>query len=616
MKLIDCESPDLAIEEYFPGDKYIALSYVWGKPSSNETSESAPAGTEAPQNQGMMKPQSKQLLMDSRNCLNKLGLNPSTKNKLLLSRHSSVAVKGTHHSTAASRRPNLRLPEQLPLTIRDAIWVTKSLGYRFLWVDQYCIDQTNDDEKQQQFSRMGDIYAGAEITIFALGNDSNYGLPGVSARQRISPRQHTTIGEYKFLTTMQDPHVCIKESAWSTRGWTYQEALFSTRRLFFTDFQTYFECNAMNMVESFSSDPRILHVLNGQRLRAYHRAGKYVCGNSNPYSHLNVGQNQANHRKVDTIRRCQYQIRQYTKRELTNQSDILNAFAGVARFYAKTSAKIASVAGIPIPYPIAKLPNIEREGLDHLIYALAWTHRVNNHTGGFKPAKPIYQTRYRARRQEGWSPFGNPGPQRREGFPSWSWAGWFGEIEEREDLPYCWTSQLGRVVKIGFRGGREEEENYTQLQRFARYKQYFIRRLLAADTLTFDAYVIDPEKLKRWERYNRVNLNLSVDLCSWTELHGKLEAGTMECVLLGTYGEPRADVFRAIQRADKKRRDAKLRRIDMFARREPDAIVCLLVHTVNGISERRGLLRIEGGAGRERLWDAWVSGPMRSFVLK
>lgn len=36
-----------------------------------------------------------------------------------------------------------RLPSELALVIFDAIEVAKSLGFEFLWVDKYCIDQTS-----------------------------------------------------------------------------------------------------------------------------------------------------------------------------------------------------------------------------------------------------------------------------------------------------------------------------------------------------------------------------------------------------------------------------------------------------------------------------------------
>ena len=173
----------------------------------------------------------------------------------------------------------------------------------------------------------------------------------------------------------------------------------------------------MNCVESFKSNLKILHIQTGQRFRAYHRAGKFICGNSNKYSHLDVKQNKANHRKIDTIRRCQYHIQEYTKKELTNKDDVLNAFAGAARFYAKTTAKIVSLAGIPIPSPIAMSGDIRRVHLDHLSYALAWTHHIHKFTEPeLKNPKNLSELTCV---QLPWTPYDNPMPRRRRRFPSW-----------------------------------------------------------------------------------------------------------------------------------------------------------------------------------------------------
>jgi hypothetical protein len=45
----------------------------------------------------------------------------------------------------ASKNLN-KLPETLPNKIKDAIIVAKELGYRYIWVDRYCIDQTNEEK--------------------------------------------------------------------------------------------------------------------------------------------------------------------------------------------------------------------------------------------------------------------------------------------------------------------------------------------------------------------------------------------------------------------------------------------------------------------------------------
>lgn len=130
----------------------------------------------------------------------------------------------------------------VPLTIEDAISVTKGLGLRYLWVDQYCIDQNNSKEKQAQIQKMDRIYQCAEVTIMATaGDDCHYGLPGVSkrARQVLDPfilDDTLTFG----LCPVGWTH--WQNGAWHQRGWTFQETHLSRRRLVFSDTLAHFEC--------------------------------------------------------------------------------------------------------------------------------------------------------------------------------------------------------------------------------------------------------------------------------------------------------------------------------------------------------------------------------------
>jgi hypothetical protein len=611
MRVIDCEAEGLAIKDYDPKtDKYVALSYVWGSPVQSKASKVSQAGGQ------------------KRQVANATKIIPILKPE---SDEGASSLRQNFITAAAvmsAARPVLKLPSDIPLTILDAIEVTKALKYRYLWVDKYCIDQTNPAEQRAQFSRMGDIYGGAQVTIFALGEHSNAGLPGVSSTARLQQRI-CSVGQYQIISTMPDPHEAIRGSRWSTRGWTYQEGLFSTRRLFFTNHQVYFECNAMNCAETFASKLSVLHVNSGQRFRAYHRAGQFLCGNSNRFSHLSVRGNKANHRKVDIIRQCQMHIRRYSKRELTDKDDILNAFEGVARFYARTTAMIASLAGIAVPFPIARLPSIEPESLGNLSYALAWAHAISNFDADFP--RQFYRSDEQgvSRKQHLWTPYDNPKPQRRPGFPSWSWVGWFGVLRDRKDLPYFWTGLLS-AVRIGFPHNNddgEETRDYAWMHGVARYKPARIQKLLTARSLEFDAYVLSPEKLIFWEddphaplgrRMARgVYVHMSSGPRSLEALHEKQMTRKLECVVLGTYGAPRAEVFRAIQAADRKSPQAARRRIDLFERGEPDVVACLVVATVRGVSYRVGLLRLRyHGAGGKSAIQEWNPGMKRRFVLK
>ncbi|OCL09471.1 HET-domain-containing protein, partial [Glonium stellatum] len=141
------------------------------------------------------------------------------------------------------------LPEHLPAVIEDAITVVRGLDLRYLWVDRYCIIQSDDKDVLKHMSIMDLIYNHAHMTIIAAaGNDPSFGLPGVGSRFR-SPQPSANVKGNVLVSTLPDPQDMIKRSKWMERAWVYQEALFSIRRLIFTEHQVYFECNNMHCYE-------------------------------------------------------------------------------------------------------------------------------------------------------------------------------------------------------------------------------------------------------------------------------------------------------------------------------------------------------------------------------
>lgn len=68
-------------------------------------------------------------------------------------------------------------------TITDAMTVVRQLGLRYLWVDRYCIDQTDEQLEHHMIRNMDLVHRGATITIVdASGKHADHGLPGVSQR--------------------------------------------------------------------------------------------------------------------------------------------------------------------------------------------------------------------------------------------------------------------------------------------------------------------------------------------------------------------------------------------------------------------------------------------------
>jgi hypothetical protein len=120
----------------------------------------------------------------------------------------------------------------LPKVVTDSIDVTLQIGLRYLWVDQYCIDQSNTQMKHEQICQMDLIYSNAEVTIIAVaGEDASYGLPGVNTTQR-KPQSHYDNGSLHLASTLAHPSFSVSNSKWATRGWTFQEVFFQKDDLF------------------------------------------------------------------------------------------------------------------------------------------------------------------------------------------------------------------------------------------------------------------------------------------------------------------------------------------------------------------------------------------------
>ncbi|KAI9170785.1 hypothetical protein HJFPF1_00258 [Paramyrothecium foliicola] len=110
-----------------------------------------------------------------------------------------------------------------PRTIRDAMAVVKLLGEKYLWVDAVCIIQDDEEMRHDTIHNMNAVFANATLTIVAAdGGDANAGLRGV----------HLNSHGYGGLC----------DTLWNTRGWTFQEYLFSQKRLIFVNDSVRWEC--------------------------------------------------------------------------------------------------------------------------------------------------------------------------------------------------------------------------------------------------------------------------------------------------------------------------------------------------------------------------------------
>ncbi|KAM3068145.1 hypothetical protein ACMFMG_011194 [Clarireedia jacksonii] len=151
--------------------------------------------------------------------------------KLTLSNKSAMYCKGSLTSGNYS----------VPQTIKDAIAVVKRLNKSYIWVDALCIVQDDHSEKGKVIGEMDLIYSRAELTLVAASSSSvTSGLPGLIPGSRETKSFDERMffraedGSQRTLSLARSrPLALINVSKWNSRGWCYQERLFSHRMLLF-----------------------------------------------------------------------------------------------------------------------------------------------------------------------------------------------------------------------------------------------------------------------------------------------------------------------------------------------------------------------------------------------
>jgi hypothetical protein len=210
-----------------------------------------------------------------------------------------------------------KLPDPLPPMIEDVLEAVRRLGQQFLWIDAYCIDQKDATEVQDTVRRMDDIYENSLLTICPFWTDTNGGLPGISVplmRHEVRflgsdialyPKQQVLDIDSQFIDT-----------PWHNRGWIFQESLLSRQRLIFLPSAVVPRCQEQSVSPQFLMSRQSKstgRVTTDLELRSKLKTTEW------------------------TFEIYQKIVDNYSSRNLTFQSDALNAISGVlARMTAQT----------------------------------------------------------------------------------------------------------------------------------------------------------------------------------------------------------------------------------------------------------------------------------------
>lgn len=148
----------------------------------------------------------------------------------------------------------------LPATLRDAVVVTRQMGFRYLWVDSMCIIQDSDEDKAAELVKMPRIYGSSQLTISASSaTTSNEGflqirnLPfGVTktVRLRVALRNGST---GSILLAHREPPFTSYTEPTNMRAWCFQERMLSRRVIDFGTRQMRFVCRSKSFRDGGAS---------------------------------------------------------------------------------------------------------------------------------------------------------------------------------------------------------------------------------------------------------------------------------------------------------------------------------------------------------------------------
>lgn len=215
---------------------------------------------------------------------------------------------------------------------------------------------------------MAEIYTNSYFTIVAAqGDDADAGLRGIS--QITPPRHFKNTNALKYenhYEAISIQAMRLMRSKWYSRGWTFQEQIFSRRKLIFHNDTVNWECHCAAWYENQKFPNNYVYT---------------PCNRSLSSTQFAFGTN-----SWPDFYRYARLVSLYNQRSLTFPEDVLNAFAGVTATLG-SSFDGGFICGLPQMFFDA---------------ALLW-----------QPYSPV--KRRKAIRSK-------------ETLPSWSWIGWQGDL--------------------------------------------------------------------------------------------------------------------------------------------------------------------------------------------
>lgn len=247
--------------------------------------------------------------------------------------------------------------DRLSPTLRDSVIISRSLGYRYLWIDMLCIIQDSEQDWIHEAAEMRHVYSNAVITI-AAECTSERADDGVFRARDLKALKPFPLHELEMYTEEKlehrfgsaeesgDNRWCIfpnrgvsqctnrPKGVLDTRGWILQEQLLSSHILYFGHQQLYWDCISQSASELSPQGVSLLEDVDSGETWAFRLIRRTIAGKGDPRSLAEL-----------IADAWKYVVENYSARTLTQQSDKLIALQGVIEAL-ESVIKLPSVAGM------------------------------------------------------------------------------------------------------------------------------------------------------------------------------------------------------------------------------------------------------------------------------
>ena len=222
---------------------------------------------------------------------------------------------------------------RLPRVFQDAIFVTRALGGRYLWIDALCIIQDSRQDWETESVKMASVYHNAFCTIAAtMSYDADQSFFG-PRDAFLYPVEECELASYVFHQPIINVPTAVNLAPMNQRAWCYQERVLSRRTVHFSHQGVFWECLKTFGAECFPlQSPTSLTTLSkvsGTMLETSHARIALI---------LNFITRKDLRRRPDVRPTLQLMwldlMEQVSKCGLTQETDRLPALSGVAQLMA------------------------------------------------------------------------------------------------------------------------------------------------------------------------------------------------------------------------------------------------------------------------------------------